>query len=201
MSSRLPEPDPTFGGVVNKLATESTPEKTRITYPPAQAPNVLVVLLDDVGFGACGTFGGPVPTPALDRVAEQGLRYNQFHTTALCSPSRAALLTGRNHHSAHFGGISEIAYGFPGYDCVVPRSTTMVSEVLRQNGYGTAMFGKWHLAPMYEVGPAGPFDHWPTGMGFEKFYGFLGGEASQYEPALYDGTTPITPTSATSATT
>ena len=117
---------------------------------------MVVVLLDDVGFGACSTFGGPVPTPTLDRVAAQGLSYNRFHTTALCSPSRAALLTGRNHHSAHFGGISEIAYGFPGYDCVIPNSTGMVAETLRASGYSTAMFGKWHLTPMWEFGTGRP---------------------------------------------
>ena len=134
-----------------------------------------------------------MPTPALDRVAAQGLTYNQFHTTALCSPTRAALLTGRNHHSAHMGGISEIAYGFPGYDGIVPRSTATVVEILRLNGYSTAMFGKAHVTPMWETSPAGPFDRWPTGLGFERFYGFLGGEASQWEPALYDQTTPIEP--------
>jgi arylsulfatase A-like enzyme len=152
-----------------------------------------VVLFDDVGFGAPSTFGGPVPTPALDRVAAGGLRYNHFHTTALCSPSRAALLTGRNHHSAHMGGIGEIAYGFPGYDGVIPRSTATVAEVLRLNGYSTAMFGKAHVTPMWETSPAGPFDRWPTGLGFDRFYGFLGGEASQWEPSLYDQTTPIEP--------
>ena len=150
-------------------------------------------MLDDVGFGAASTFGGPVPTPALDRVAAQGVRYNQFHTTALCSPTRAALLTGRNHHSAHMGGISEIAYGFPGYDGIIPRSTATVAEILRLNGYSTAMFGKAHVTPMWETSPAGPFDRWPTGLGFERFYGFLGGEASQWEPALYDQTTPVEP--------
>ena len=150
-------------------------------------------MFDDVGFGAASTFGGPVPTPALDRVAAQGVSYNRFHTTALCSPTRAALLTGRNHHSAHMGGISEIAYGFPGYDGIIPRSTATVAEILRLNGYSTAMFGKAHVTPMWETSPAGPFDRWPTGLGFERFYGFLGGEASQWEPALYDQTTPIEP--------
>jgi arylsulfatase len=150
-------------------------------------------MLDDVGFGAPGTFGGPIPTPTLDRIAEAGLRYNQFHTTALCSPTRAALLTGRNHHSAHMGAISEIAYGFPGYDGIIPNSTATIAEILRQNGYGTALFGKAHFTPMWETGPSGPFDHWPTGLGFERFYGFLGGEVSQWEPALYDQTVPVAP--------
>ena len=189
----IPVGEPSFAGVVAPLATDSTPSKSAIAYPPAGAPNVVVVLLDNVGFGAPGTFGGPVPTPALDRVANSGVRYNQFHTTALCSPTRAALLTGRNHHSAHMGGISEIAYGFPGYDGIIPRSTATIAETLRLNAYSTACFGKAHFTPMWEVSPAGPFDRWPTGLGFERFYGFLGGESSQYEPALYDQTTPIEP--------
>ncbi len=172
---------------------DSAPVTPSIRYPPAGAPDVVVVLLDDVGFGAAATFGGPVPTPALDRVAATGLRYNQFHTTALCSPTRAALLTGRNHHSAHMGTICEIAYGFPGYDSVIPRSTATVTQILRRNGYGTALFGKAHFTPIWESGPAGPFDRWPTGLGFERFYGFLGGDTSQYEPALYDQTTPVEP--------
>jgi arylsulfatase A-like enzyme len=192
-STQLPEPDAAFGGVIEQLATESTPVKPAIRRPPAGAPNVVVVMFDDVGFGAPGTFGGPIPTPTLDRVADQGLRYNQFHTTALCSPSRAALLTGRNHHSAHMGGIGEIAYGFPGYDGVIPRSTATVAEVLRLSGYSTALFGKAHVTPMWETSPAGPFDRWPTGLGFDRFYGFLGGETSQWEPALFDQTTPIEP--------
>jgi arylsulfatase len=150
-------------------------------------------MLDDVGFGAASTFGGPIPTPTLDRVAANGVRYNQFHTTALCSPTRAALLTGRNHHTAHMGGIAEIAYGFPGYDGIIPRSTATIAEILRLHGYSTAMFGKAHVTPLWESSPAGPFDRWPTGLGFERFYGFLGGEVSQWEPALYDQTTPIEP--------
>lgn len=182
-----------FAGVIRPSAAESTPVKPTITYPPEGAPNVVVVLLDDVGFGAAATFGGPVPTPALDRVARTGLRYNQFHTTALCSPTRAALLTGRNHHSAHMGTICEIAYGFPGYDSVLPQSTATVAEILRRNGYNTALFGKAHFTPTWELGPAGPFDRWPTGLGFERFYGFLGGDTSQYEPALFDQTTPVEP--------
>jgi arylsulfatase A-like enzyme len=193
MTTRLPIPEPPFAGVIRELATDSTVARPEIQRPPAGAPNVVVVMYDDVGFGAASTFGGPVPTPALDRVAAQGVSYNRFHTTALCSPTRAALLTGRNHHSAHMGGISEIAYGFPGYDGIIPRSTATVAEILRLNGYSTAMFGKAHVTPMWETSPAGPFDRWPTGLGFERFYGFLGGEASQWEPALYDQTTPIEP--------
>ena len=177
------------------MATDSTPARSEIRRPLAGAPNVVVVLLDDVGFGAPGTFGGPIPTPALDRVAAQGLRYNQFHTTALCSPTWAALLTGRNHHSAHMGGIGEIAYGYPGYDGIIPRSTTTIAQMLRMNhGYGTACFGKGHVTPMWETSPAGPFHRWPTGLGFDRFYGFPGAESSQWEPAaLYDQTTPIEP--------
>ncbi len=182
-----------FTGVINPSVADSTPIKPAITYPPEGAPNVVVVLLDDVGFGAAATFGGPVPTPALERVARDGLRYNQFHTTALCSPTRAALLTGRNHHSAHMGTICEIAYGFPGYDSVLPQSTATIAEILRLNGYNTALFGKAHFTPTWELGPAGPFDRWPTGLGFERFYGFLGGDTSQYEPALFDQTTPVEP--------
>ncbi len=189
----LPHPERPFGGVIAELATGSTPSRPEIERAPSGAPNVVVVMFDDVGFGAASTFGGPVPTPALDRVAARGLTYNRFHTTALCSPTRAALLTGRNHHSAHMGGISEIAYGFPGYDGIIPRSTATVAEILRLNGYSTAMFGKAHVTPMWETSPAGPFDRWPTGLGFERFYGFLGGEASQWEPALYDQTTPVEP--------
>jgi arylsulfatase A-like enzyme len=193
MSTSLPIPDGAFAGVINELETDSTPARPRIAVPPPGAPNVLVVMLDDVGFGAASTFGGPIPTPALDRVAAGGLRYNQFHTTALCSPTRAALLTGRNHHSVHMGGIAEIAYGFPGYDGIIPRSTATIAEILRQHGYSTAMFGKAHVTPIWESSAAGPFDRWPTGLGFERFYGFLGGEASQWEPALFDQTTPIEP--------
>lgn len=189
----LPVEDERFGGVINPSAAESTPVTLSIAYPPAGAPNVVVVLLDDVGFGAASTFGGPVPTPALDHVAGAGLRYNQFHTTALCSPTRAALLTGRNHHSAHMGTICELGYGFPGYDSVIPQSTATLAQVLRMNGYSTALFGKAHFTPTWEIGPAGPFDRWPTGLGFERFYGFLGGDTSQYEPALYDQTTPVEP--------
>lgn len=189
----LPHPEPPFTGAINPMAKDSTPSKPAITYPPEGAPNVVVVLLDDVGFGTASTFGGPVPTPALDRVADAGLRYNQFHTTALCSPTRAALLTGRNHHSAHMGAICEIAYGFPGYDSLIPQSAATVAQTLRMNGYSTSWFGKAHVTPVWELSPAGPFDRWPTGLGFDRFYGFLGGETSQYEPALYDQTTPVEP--------
>ena len=161
--------------------------------PPAGAPNVLIVMLDDVGFGQAQSFGGPIATPTLQRLAESGLRYNTFHTTALCSPSRAALLTGRNHHSVGFGSVAEMASGFPGYSAVLPTSAATLPELLRSHGYSTAAFGKWHLLPDYETSPIGPFDRWPTGKGFEYFYGFLGGETNQWQPALYENTVAITP--------
>ena len=193
MTPSLPRPTPAFEGTIARLIDDA--EAVRLSAPeaPHEAPNVLLVMLDDVGFGSPSTFGGPVPMPALDRVAEQGLRYNQFHTTALCSPTRASLLTGRNHHTVHMGGITEFANSFPGYDSAIPREAATVAEILRQNGYSTGCFGKWHLTPSWEQGPAGPFDRWPTGMGFERFYGIIGAEASHWEPAAYDQTTPIEP--------
>src|SRR5882724_1564804 len=193
METVLPKPEKPFSGKIGVTTSDSVADKPEIQRAPAGAPNVVVVLLDDVGFGAASTFGGPVPTPTLDGLAKQGLRYNDFHTTALCSPSRAALLTGRNHHSVGMGAICEIGTGFPGYNTVIPRSAATIAEVLRLNGYNTAMFGKNHLTPMWETSPAGPFDHWPTGLGFEKFYGFIGGESSQWEPALVDQLESIEP--------
>ncbi|MFM7684504.1 MAG: arylsulfatase, partial [Actinomycetota bacterium] len=191
--SGLPSPTPPFEGELARLLPDATPRRLRGTSAPQGAPNVLLVLLDDVGFGSCGPFGGPVPMPALERVASQGLRYNQFHTTALCSPTRAAMLTGRNHHSVHMGGITEIANSFPGYDSAIPPEAATVAEVLRMSGYATGAFGKWHLTPSWEQGPAGPYDRWPTGMGFDRYYGIIGAEASQWEPAVYDQTTPVSP--------
>jgi arylsulfatase len=161
--------------------------------PPEGAPNVVVVLLDDVGFGASSAFGGPCETPAAERLAGNGLKYNRFHTTALCSPTRMATLTGRNHHSVGFGSITELATAAPGYNAVRPNSAATIAETLRLNGYSTAQFGKCHEVPPWEASPIGPFDRWPTGMGFEKFYGFVGGDTHQYAPALYDGTSPIEP--------
>ena len=189
----LPRSTPPFEGEIGRLIGESTPRRLAVDRAPADAPNVVVILLDDVGFGSCGTFGGPVPMPALERVAAAGLRYNQFHTTALCSPTRAALLTGRNHHSVHMGGITEIANSFPGYDSALPPEAATIAEVLRMSGYSTGCFGKWHLTPSWEQSPAGPFDRWPTGLGFDRFYGIIGAEASQWEPPVYDQTTPISP--------
>ncbi|MDA2999514.1 MAG: arylsulfatase, partial [Actinomycetota bacterium] len=193
MTRRLPHATPAFTGTAERLITQSTPRKLERQLAPDGAPNIVLILLDDVGFGSFGTFGGPVPTPALDRIANLGLRYNQFHTTALCSPTRAAMLTGRNHHSVHMGGITEIANSFPGYDSAIPPEAATMAQVLRMSGYATSVFGKWHLAPSWEQSPAGPFDRWPTGLGFDKFYGIIGAESSQWEPPVYDQTTPISP--------
>jgi arylsulfatase len=162
--------------------------------PPKGAPNVLIVLIDDAGFGSSSAFGGPCQTPAAETLATGGLKFNRFHTTALCSPTRQALLTGRNHHSAGMGGITEIATGAPGYCSVRPNSMAPLAETLKLNGYSTAQFGKCHEVPVWQTSPAGPFDAWPTGGGgFEYFYGFIGGEANQWYPTLYEGTTPVEP--------
>ncbi|NYT23683.1 arylsulfatase [Alcaligenaceae bacterium] len=160
---------------------------------PANAPNVLIILTDDVGFGACSTFGGLIPTPTLDALASGGLRYNRFHTSAMCSPTRAALLTGRNPHAVAMGNISHFATGYDGYTSAMPKSAGMLAETLRQNGYSTAAMGKWHLTPEWEASSQGPFDRWPTGQGFEYFYGFLGADTDQFSPALVENTTAITP--------
>jgi arylsulfatase len=189
----IPQPTPTFDGTAGYTIDDSTPSEMKVSSAPKGAPNIVLILLDDVGFGTCGTFGGPVPTPALDRVAAHGLRFNQFHTTALCSPTRAAMLTGRNHHTVHMGGIPEGANVFPGYDSIIPKEAASVAEILRQSGYSTAAFGKWHLTPLWEQTLAGPFDRWPTGLGFDRFYGILNAEASQWEPPMFDQTTPVMP--------
>ncbi|MGD0639993.1 MAG: arylsulfatase [Roseiarcus sp.] len=162
--------------------------------PPKGAPNVLIVLIDDAGFGSSSAFGGPCQTPNAEKLAAGGLKFNRFHTTALCSPTRQALLTGRNHHSAGMGGITEIATGAPGYCSVLPNSMSPLARTLKLNGYSTAQFGKCHEVPVWQTSPAGPFDAWPTGGGgFEYFYGFIGGEANQWYPTLYEGTTPVEP--------
>ena len=192
MTTKLPRPTPPHQGDIQRLIDDSTSTPLELPDPPS-GPNVVVILLDDVGFGSCSTFGGPIPTPAVDKVAEAGLRYNQFHTTALCAPTRAALLTGRNHHAVHMGGITETSNSYPGYDTVIPPESALLADVLRQHGYATGCFGKWHLTPMWEFNPAGPFDRWPTGQGFDRFYGIIGAEASMYEPAVYDQTTPVEP--------
>lgn len=189
--TQLPQPDPPFKGKIAETFQDSTPDYPLPVKAPKDAPNVLVILLDDVGFGMCSTFGGPVPTPHLDRLAKNGLTYNRFHTTALCSPTRAALLTGRNHHAAATGVIIEMGTGYPGYTGKIPQSTSVVAQTLRDNGYATAMFGKAHNTPEPEISPAGPFHNWPTGQGFEYFYGFNQGETNQYYPTLYRNTVPV----------
>ena len=162
--------------------------------PPAGAPNVLVVLLDDVGFGASSAFGGPVNTPTAERLAAGGLKYNRFHTTALCAPTRQALLTGRNHHAVGMGSLTELASSAPGYSSVRPNTCAPLAQILKLNGYSTAQFGKCHEVPVWETSPMGPFDAWPTGGGgFEHFYGFLGAETNQYAPAIYQDTVPVEP--------
>ena len=191
--TELPRPTPPFTGVIGRLMDDSTPAPYPAQLPAAGATNILLIMLDDVGFGSMSTFGGPVPSPALDQVAADGVVYNQFHTTALCSPTRAALLTGRHHHRVHMGGITEIANSYPGYDSALPSEAATVAQVLRMSGYSTACFGKWHLTPSWEQSPAGPFDRWPTGLGFDRFYGIIGAEASQWEPAVYDQTSPVSP--------
>ena len=172
--STLPAPTaPIFKGKIDLRIQDSTPDWPKELVPTKDSPNILIVMLDDTGFGASSTFGGPIPTPNFDRIAKDGLKYTQMHTTALSSPTRAALLTGRNHHSAHAGTVVETATGYPGYDSI-SKDTATIAEILKQNGYNTAAFGKWHNTPDYETSAAGPFDRWPTWLGFEYFYGFLG---------------------------
>ncbi len=190
---QLPPPPMEFGGVIKEKATESKPWWPPTIVPPKGAPNVLLIMTDDCGFGAPGTFGGVVPTPALDRIARAGLRYTQFHSCALCSPTRAALITGRNHHVAGYGVVGEAATGFPGYDSVIRKECGTIGRILKDNGYATAWFGKDHNTPFYQASQAGPFDQWPVGMGFDYFYGFVGGDTSQWQPDLFRNTTPIYP--------
>ncbi|MBI4164565.1 MAG: arylsulfatase [Acidobacteria bacterium] len=180
-----------FKEQVGSSAKNLLPDWPKPLTAPKGAPNVVVILLDDSGFAETSTFGGVVQTPTLDELAAEGLRYNRFHVTALCSPTRAALLTGRNHHRVGFGVVTEGAAGFPGYNGIWKKSTVSVAEVLRRNGYSTAAFGKWHNTPYWEISPVGPFDRWPTGLGFEYFYGFMIGETSQWEPPLYRNTTAV----------
>jgi arylsulfatase A-like enzyme len=192
----LPVPDRQQVGVTTYDAKDPDTKFPPIKQlrPPKGAPNVLIILLDDVGFGAASAFGGPCNTPNAELLAAGGLKYNRFHTTALCSPTRQALLTGRNHHTVGMGGITEIATGSPGYNSVLPNTCAPLARTLKLNGYATAQFGKCHEVPVWETSPAGPFDAWPTGGGgFEYFYGFIGGETNQWYPAIYEGTTPIEP--------
>ena len=190
---QLPAPDPAFGGVIKKVALDSKPWWAPRIVPPKKAPNVLLIITDDSGFGVPSTFGGVIPTPAMDRIAKNGLRYNNIHSTALCSPTRAALITGRNHHSAGFGVISEQATGFPGYNSIIAKDKATIGRILLDNGYATSWFGKDHNTPAFAASQAGPFDQWPTGMGFEYFYGFVGGDANQWQPNLFRNTTQIYP--------
>ena len=190
---QLPAPAPEFGGVIKDNALQSTPWWAPRIVPPKQAPNVLLIMTDDSGYGVPSTFGGVIPTPALDRVASDGLRYTQMHSTALCSPTRAALITGRNHHSAGFGVISEQSTGFPGYNSIIGKNMATIGRILKDNGYATSWFGKNHNVPAFQASQAGPFDLWPIGMGFEYFYGFVGGDANQWQPNLFRNTTQIYP--------
>lgn len=193
LSEVLPRPEQPFKGYIDRKAKDSRPDFPKEVQAPKGAPNILLIMTDDVGFGAVSTFGGPVPTPTMDRLAKAGLRYTQFHTTALCSPTRAALLTGRNHHSNATGVVMELGTGYPGYNSLMPKSSGAFAEALRQSGYNTAWYGKNHNVPDWHSSQAGPFDLWPTGLGFEYFYGFIGGDANQWAPALFEGTKPIEP--------
>ena len=191
--SQLPPPPQKFKGVIEPEVGKSKPYWLARVVPPKEAPNVLLIMTDDVGFGAPSTFGGVIPTPTMDRVAAEGLRYTNFHSTALCSPTRAALLTGRNHHVAGFGVVSEQATGYPGYDSIITRDKATIGRILKENGYRTSWFGKNHNTPAFQASQDGPFDQWPNGMGFEYFYGFNGGDTSQWQPNLFRNTTQIYP--------
>ena len=190
---QLPAPDPKFGGVIKDDALQSKAWWAPRVVPPKEAPNILLIMTDDSGFGVPSTFGGVIPTPAMDRVAKTGLRYNNIHSTALCSPTRAALITGRNHHSAGFGVISEQSTGFPGYNSIIAKDKATIGRILLDNGYATSWFGKDHNTPAFAASQVGPFDQWPIGMGFEYFYGFVGGDANQWQPNLFRNTTQIYP--------
>jgi len=189
----LPPPPQKFQGEINLNAAQSKPAWPARVVPPKGAPNILLIMTDDVGFAAPSTFGGVIPTPTLDRIAANGLRYTNFHSTALCSPTRAALITGRNHHSVGFGVVSEAASGYPGYNSVIGKDSTTIGRILLENGYRTSWFGKNHNTPTYQASQAGPFNQWPTGMGFEYFYGFVGGDTSQWQPNLFRNTTATYP--------
>jgi arylsulfatase A-like enzyme len=191
--TQLPAPEPKFGGDIKEGALNSTPWWAPRIVPPKEAPNILLIITDDAGFAVPSTFGGVIPTPTLDRIANNGLRYNNIHSTALCSPTRAALITGRNHHSAGFGVIAEQSTGFPGYNSIIAEDKATIGRILLDNGYATSWFGKDHNTPAFAASQAGPFDKWPTGLGFEYFYGFVGGDANQWQPNLFRNTTQIYP--------
>src|SRR5439155_22162535 len=190
---QIPPAPGQFGGTINLDAPSSTPYWPPQVVPPKGAPNILLILTDDVGFAAPSTFGGVIPTPTLDKIANTGLRYTQFHTTSLCSPTRAALITGRNHHSVGFGVISEASTGYPGYDSIITPAEGTIGTILKTNGYATSWFGKDHNTPSFQTSQAGPFEQWPIGMGFEYFYGFVSGETNQWQPDLYRNTTRVYP--------
>jgi arylsulfatase A-like enzyme len=192
----LPIPDRPRTGLITYDAKDPDTKFPPIEplRPPKGAPNVLIILLDDVGFAASSAFGGPCQTPSFEKLASGGLKYNRFHTTALCAPTRQAMLTGRNHHSVGMGGVTEIATAAPGYCSILPKNKAPLPLTLKLNGYSTAQFGKCHEVPVWQTSPMGPFDQWPTGGGgFEYFYGFIGGETNQWDPGIYDGTTPVEP--------
>jgi arylsulfatase A-like enzyme len=189
----LPAPSQPFRGIINMTAPESKPFWPSTIVPPKGSPNILLIMTDDQGYGVSGTFGGVVPTPAMDALAKSGIRYTQFHSTALCSPTRAALITGRNHHSVGFGVIGEMSTGFPGYNSVIGPENATIGEILKDNGYATSWFGKNHNTPTYVLSDAGPFNQWPVGMGFEYFYGFMGGETDQWTPYLFQNISQIFP--------
>ena len=181
------DPERPFPGVIGRTADESSPAWPRPPRPKDDAPNVLIVVLDDTGFGQLGCYGSPIETPAFDAIAASGLRFNNMHTTALCSPSRSCIVTGRNHHANGMAAITELATGYPGYNGVVPFENGLLSEMLVEHGYSTFMVGKWHLTPSNQETAVGPYDRWPLGRGFQRFYGFLGGDTSQWYPDLvYD---------------
>jgi arylsulfatase A-like enzyme len=190
---QLPAPPGKFGGVIKETYLDSTIYWPPRIVPPKGAPNILLIMTDDQGYGVSSTFGGIIPTPALDRVAQAGLRYTQFHSTALCSPTRAALITGRNHHSVGYGVIGELSTGYPGYDSFIPPDSATIGTILKDNGYATSWFGKDHNTPSFQYSDAGPFDQWPSGMGFDYFYGFLGGETDQWTPYLFRDHTQVFP--------
>jgi arylsulfatase A-like enzyme len=190
---QLPPPDPKFGGVIKEDALNSKYWWAPRIVPLKKAPNILLIMTDDSGFGVPSTFGGVIPTPTMDRIAKDGLRYNNIHSTALCSPTRAALITGRNHHSVGFGVISEQSTGFPGYNSIIPKDKATIGRILLENGYATSWFGKDHNVPAFDASQVGPFNNWPIGQGFEYFYGFIGGDANQWQPNLFRNTTQIYP--------
>jgi arylsulfatase A-like enzyme len=187
--TNLPIQPPKRDKVTVMDAREATKPEPFVIKAPEGAPNIVIVLIDDIGFGATSTFGGAIETPTFDRLADNGLKFNRFHTTALCSPTRAALLSGRNHHNVNVGSVMEVATGFYGNQGIRPDNAKYFAETLRQNGYSTAAFGKWHETATWEVSVSGPYFRWPTNSGFDKFYGFIGGETNQWDPVIYDGIT------------